>query len=339
MNKQSSPKPDSKLNIGATLLRYRAVFAIVLALIGVVIIYRTVFDDKAKFEKKIIPEAVKKVMSNPNSKFDISGVKKANGVYEFTITYQGQKFTSYITTNGKILFVQGIKLDEIGKTAQQQSSQKKLTCNDIPKADKANLTAFIVANCPYGLQTQRVIKKLLAELPNSQNNVSIKYIGSVENGKITSMHGDEEAKENLRQICIREEQSDLYIPYLSCYMQEGKADDCLANTGVNQETLNACMTDNKKGLSYAKKDFDLASKFNIGSSPTLLINNKTTVSESDFGGRNPESLKQIICCGSKTKPDYCSTEASKTDVAVAYSITDEPQQAGASSSAASCATQ
>jgi hypothetical protein len=32
----------------------------------------------------------------------------------------------------------------------------------------------------------------------------------VKNGKIASMHGDEEAKENLRQICIREEQKDKY---------------------------------------------------------------------------------------------------------------------------------
>jgi hypothetical protein len=38
-----------------------------------------------------------------------------------------------------------------------------------------------------------------------------RYIGTVSGTTITAMHGEAEAKENLRQICIREEQSTKYL--------------------------------------------------------------------------------------------------------------------------------
>ena len=54
------------------------------------------------------------------------------------------------------------------------------------------------------------------------------------------MHGDEEAQENLRQICIREEQSDKYWEYVSCFMKEGKSADCLNSSTVDEVEINAC---------------------------------------------------------------------------------------------------
>jgi len=39
------------------------------------------------------------------------------------------------------------------------------------------------------------------------------------NNTIKSMHGAAEAQENLRQICIREEQSGKYWDYVRCYIE------------------------------------------------------------------------------------------------------------------------
>lgn len=291
-------------------------------------------------KNKVIPEAIKKVVGDPKTSVTINSIKEASGVYEFEMSLgigsAARKYTSYITKNGKIIFTSGIKVADLNKqTAQTGQQQKKLTCNDLTKVEAPKLTAFIVSQCPFGIQMQRVFKKVLNEQPDLSTNLNIKYIGNVSGDKITAMHGDAEATENLKQICIREEQSDKYWPYISCYMQEGKSDDCSITTGIDTLSLKACTTDKTRGLAFAKKDFDLANKLQIGSSPTLVLNDKQVVSEFDFGGRIANSLKQIVCCGSKTQGDYCKTDLSKDEVATSFSTTDAPQQ-GASSSAANC---
>jgi thioredoxin-related protein len=314
--------------------------AVVAALAGVLLIVNTFRSKSDDFKNKTIPDAIKKVLNSPNTKFEVTSVKETNGVYEFQLKIQDQTYNSFITKDGKVLFQSGIKLDEIGKTAAKAAEEtKKLTVKDLKKADKSTLTAFVVANCPYGIQTQRVFKKVMEEVPAMVENLKIKYIGAIENGKITSMHGEEEAKENMRQICIRDEQNALYWPYVNCYMQEGKTDACLANVGVDTAMMTACTEDPKRGNAFAQKDFDLAKKFKVGGSPTLLLNDQQIVSESDFGGRVPNAMKTIVCGGSKTPAEFCSKDISTKEVAVSLSITDEAAASagGTAGSAAGCA--
>jgi hypothetical protein len=297
--------------------------AVVAALAGILLIIRSFTGKTDEFKNKIIPEAIKKVVNDPSTKIEVSNVKDTNGVYEFQLKLAGQTYTSYITKDGKILFTSGIKLDAAAKTTAAAPAQKKLTCNDLNKSSSPVLTAYIVANCPYGLQMERTIKNAMNQDPALADKVEIKYIGAITNGQITSMHGDAEAKENLRQICIREEQKSLFWPYLSCYMQAGDTTSCLANVGVDQTMMNACTADASRGLAYAQKDFDAGTKFNVSGSPTLVLNNKQVVSEYDFGGRVPDAIRSVVCCGSSTQDSSCSTPISKNEMAVAFSTTDE----------------
>jgi len=314
--------------------------AVVAALAGILLIVNSIRSKTDEFKNKTIPAAIKKVLNSPDTKFEITSVKETNGVYEFQLKLQDQTYTSYITKDGKILFTSGVKLEDSAKTAATPTTppQKKLTAADLKKADKATLTAFVVANCPYGLQTQRLFKKVFEELPDLVTNLKVKYIGSIVGGKITAMHGDTEAQENLKQICIREEQPDLYWPYVNCYMQEGKTDACLVSAGVDTAMVTECTTDAKRGNAFAQKDFDLANKYKVSGSPTLLLNDSQIVSEFDFGGRVPNSIKNIVCGGSKTQGDYCSKDISTAEVAVSLSVTDEPAAAAAATnSTAGCA--
>ena len=78
-----------------------------------------------------------------------------------------------------------------------------------------------------------------------------------------AMHGEVEAQENLRQICIREEQTDRYWDYVRCYMKEGKTAECLESVSIDLKELDACTNDSARGLAYAQEDFDLATSFKI----------------------------------------------------------------------------
>jgi len=299
--------------------------------------------DLNTMKTKVIPEVIKKVINNPSTKYEITSVKETNGMIEFGLKVAGQQYTSYISRDGKLLFTSGIKVDDLNNPkAAAQAASTTTQAKDIKKVAKPDLTAFIVSNCPYGLQMQRVFKKAYEEIPDILSSLTVRYIGSVEGGKLVSMHdqaaGGTEATENLRQICIREEQKEKYWPYVSCYMQEGNSEQCLGTANVSTSDLSACMTDASRGVKYAQADFALATKYKVSGSPTLLVNNSQTVSEFDFGGRNPNAIKEILCASGSNQPEYCKNEISKNDVAVSLSLTDEVAAgSGTTTSAAGCA--
>jgi hypothetical protein len=282
--------------------RNKIIILVVLLIALVVIVPRLSLGvDSKTLKEKTIPNAVKLVIGNPETKFKVGDVKEKSGVYEFKLTIgegsSAQEYVSYITKDGKLLFTSGVDIEKLTKPQSTPTPAKKASCDELPKETSAKLTAFVVADCPFGLQMQRLVNKAITEAPQLANSIEIRYIGSVENGKITSMHGDAEAQENLRQICLREEQEAKYWPYVNCYMKkEGQSNSCLASTGVDQGSLSACMSDSTRGLKYAQVDFDLANKFEISGSPTLLLNEKQKVSEFDFGGRVVDSMKQLVCC-------------------------------------------
>lgn len=321
------------------LLSYVVPVLIIALLVGVVVMKRE-RDRMVTLKTKTIPEIVGKLTGDPTIKVkDVLNLKKTSGVYSFELDLdmngQAQKFTSYMTLDGKIFFTGGTVVSEIGKaTTDQGTQQPKLTCADVNKAEKAKITAYVVSQCPFGLQMQRVMNKAIKEQPALANVFDVKYIGEIVDGKITSMHGDAEAQENLRQICIREEQKTLYWPYVACYMKEGKSDACMTETGVNAANVKACMADSKRGLAFAQKDFDLQNKYKISSSPTLLVNDTQIASEFDFGGRTADALKQVACCASSTQGSYCSTNLSTDQVATSFSLTDAP--AAGAAAAANC---
>jgi len=233
----------------------------------------------------------------------------------------GQKgnITVYVTKDGTTMFTGQefsniFFLDEPLPEPQPEPTPT-FSYKDITPQESAQLEAFIVSGCPYGLQMQRILAPVATGLGA---NIKVRYIGSVEGGKITSMHGDAEAQENLRQICIREEEAGKYWPYVSEYMKQGNSEAALTAAGVDKAKLSTCMTDVAKGLAYAQDDFDIAEQFGVGSSPTLLLNGMPA-DEYEFGAdngatgseRSAENVKNLLCYGFTTKPVACSTVLSK----------------------------
>jgi hypothetical protein len=154
-------------------------------------------------------------------------------------------------------------------------------------------------------------------------------MGSVVNGKITAMHGDAEAQENLRQICIRDEQNSKYWSYINCHIKKGDVDGCLTTAGIDKTKLNSCTTDPNKGLKYAQVDFDMQNKYDVTGSPTLILQDGQ-ISEFDFGGRNTEALKNMICAGFNSQPGICGTKLNTASAASSFSETYASSAAAAS---------
>lgn len=88
------------------------------------------------FKNKIIPDAIKEVVNDPQVKFSIGSVNEASGVYKFTLTVNGQNYTSYITKDGKMLFPSAVKLDQPIKINPGSPTTKKTSPSPTPTKKK-----------------------------------------------------------------------------------------------------------------------------------------------------------------------------------------------------------
>lgn len=255
----------------------------------------------------------------------------ADNMYKVATKYNNNNIDVYVTKDGKWLFVSAPY--DTTAAVPTTTTQPKKTCDDMPKAAAAEFEAFVVSNCPYGLQMQRILAEIVKNIPSLESSIKVRYIGAVTGGKVTSMHGDAEATENLRQICIREEQPNKYWSYVSCFMKkQDSVDSCLTEAAVDAAKLNACMADSGKGVTYAQADFALADDYGVTGSPTLLLNGET-VSEFDFGGRTADAVKTLLCCGFTSQPTACSTALTTAQAATSFS---EAYSSGSTSAASSC---
>lgn len=278
------------------------------------------FSDSSLFSSTVSKEATaQKMVDFIGANYLASGVSarlvnvtEVSGVYKVAIEYtssgDSQVSFVYMTRDGKLLFPTSYPTTARTTSAVTAQSVEQ-SCSAQSKQESAMLEAFVVSSCPYGTQMQLVLADVVAGVPDLAKNIRVRYIGQVSNGTVSSMHGSNEAAENLRQICIREEQPDAYWQYVSCYINSSSSAECIRSTGIDLTRLTSCTTDPAKGIIYAEKDFAIADSYGATASPTLILNG-AKVSEFDFGGRNPEALKTLVCCGLSTQPGSCTTTLS-----------------------------
>jgi hypothetical protein len=271
-------------------------------------------------------------------------VSEESGLVKVKIKIGDSEFDSYATKDGKLLFPQAFDMSpatDSASTDNAAGASSILTPEEaaaaITKTDKPMLDAYIVARCPFGLQMQRMMADAIKSVPALAQYMKVRYIGSVSGNTITAMHGDAEAQENLRQICIRDEQPAKYWSYVACQMKTGDTAGCQTSTGVNAAQLNACVSDPARGIADAQKDFDLSAQYKVSGSPTLILGGKS-VSEFNFGGRTSDAVKSIVCAAFNSQPSFCSTKINTAEAAASFSATYSSSTAtAAGSSGANCA--
>ena len=269
-------------------------------------------------------------------------VSEVSGLVKVTIKIGTSQFDSYATKDGNFLFPQAFEMNpkKTSATTNNNTSANagsNTAPTQVTKTDKPMLEAFVVARCPYGLQMQRAMADAVKNMPSLAQYLKVRYMGSVSGNKLISMHGDAEATENLRQICIREEQSAKYWNYVSCQMKSGDTAGCEASTGIDPAKLNSCVSDPKKGIAYAQKDFDLSSKYGVSGSPTLILNGGT-ISETGFGGRSSDGVKSMVCAGFNSPAGFCSTKLNTVEAAASFSATYSSSASAASGNSGTAGT-
>jgi hypothetical protein len=238
-------------------------------------------------------------------------------LYKVTVSYNSQNIPVYVTRDGKY-YVQSVANLEDSNNPSNTSDNSQT--QDIPKSDKPEVELFVMSYCPYGTQAEKGILPVV-ELLGDKIDFKLRFV-------YYAMHPSQgEVEENLRQYCIQKEQEPKFNTYLECFLKEGDSQACLAEANVNTKMLNTCYNtaDKEFNVSASKADTsswlsgryplfnvdkDLNVKYNVGGSPTLVINGQQVSS-----GRSPSAMLQTIC-NSFTEgnvPTECSDSNLPTD--------------------------
>jgi hypothetical protein len=139
------------------------------------------------------------------------------------------------------------------------------------------------------------------------------------------MHEPEET-ETPRQICIREEQGDKFIPYLKCFLEgngivdpnyglvmEGKdPETCMQEVGIDINKVNTCI-DSGKWEEYYAEDSQLSQAYGVQGSPTLIVNGVQVSS-----GRSASAYLGSVCSAFTNVPEECTSLSLSTETPDPY---------------------
>ncbi len=309
----------------------RIVLPIILVIVLVIIGF---FSFRKPGTKNLKPEEaqakaeafVNTYLMQSGSKATIKEVTTEYGLYKLKIDIVSDVVESYITKDGKLFFPQALNIDETAQKAAAAAGNNT-AANSAPaatvsvKSDKPTVELFVMSYCPYGTQIEKGILPVLAALGN-KIDFKLQFCSY-------AMHGQKELNENLTQYCIQKEQASKLNSYLTCFLESSASDACLTSAKVDKTKLAACVSKTDKSFSvtsnftdkvgyqgsYPGFNVDKAAndKYNVGGSPTLIINGQEISS-----ARDSASLLKTICSAFNDQPEECQAVLSSTSPSAGF---------------------
>ena len=249
----------------------------------------------------------------PGTEASLVSNEEVGGLYNVTVSYQGNDIPVFVTKDGKYMFL-ATPLDITENLPQAEETQQ----TQAPQTNVPTVELYVMSFCPYGTQAEDAMKPVV-DLIGSEADIQVHFIASVQGDtldSISSLHGPTEAVEDVRQLCIMENYDqttfwnyvmDLNSNCVSLYNDATAYDACWINVasqnGIDADQIETCI--NSEGVDLIAVDSQLASLNQVSGSPTLIINGVRY-----SGARTPEAYKQAICDAFTTAPAECSQELS-----------------------------
>ena len=233
-------------------------------------------------------------------------------LYQVTVSFQGQNIPVFISKDGEY-FIQGaVPMANDTQTPPQEQQQQQ----DIVKSDKPEVELFVWSYCPYGVQAQGPLAKVVKTLGTSADFEAVLYHDG---------HGAYETQQNKIQACIQEIAKDKYWDYATGFVDdiypivsqsrnidEDKSESIklMKSLGIDDSAVMDCV--DKRGTELIAEHVSRAQEYGVTGSPSVVINGvKVNVA------RNAEALKTAVCNAFNTAPSDCSTTLDSSDAAAA----------------------
>lgn len=192
-----------------------------------------------------------------------------------------------------------------GDKAGASTSGKGGTSTSSIKGEEGapRLEMFVMSQCPYGTQAVNAVAEVKKQL-GAAFALDIQYIGDGGPGNLRSMHGDNEVKGDLAQVCALEQAPDKALDLMVCQNKNARAvatnwKDCAGEVGIDADKLSSCI-DGDHGQKLLAASFEVARKRGADASPTIFLDGKPYE-----GGRRPRDIMRAICGASKKSPAAC----------------------------------
>jgi hypothetical protein len=308
--------------------------AIVAALLGILIYQSTGInpDDSMPMDKvgDYAIDFIKNELASPEMEFIVGTTTEENGLYRVEFEVMGQKDSAYVTKNGKYLFFQPYDM-------------KPPKPKEIPQAEKPKIDLFVMSYCPYGNQSENLIMPVV-DLLGDKTDIELHYIiyNNYQTGYpdycldeenlYCSMHGVEEVKQNIRELCVQKYQPDKFWSFIEEVNNQTTAEDIeekwegiASSVGIDTGKIKTCQADealtlleqevnltNQKYPVQDPKNHQSQEEMQINGSPTLVINGMVY-----DGERTSNGYKEAICSAFNNPPAECNQELTDSGSAAA----------------------
>jgi hypothetical protein len=152
----------------------------------------------------------------------------------------------------------------------------------------------VMSWCPYGTMAEKALNELLNAMPGV-NFIGVHFIASDSgNGSFSSLHGQGEVEEDLRQVCVMKYYNNNYFKYMLCIDANASNSaniwqSCASSNSIDVAKIGNCST-SSEGASLLSSNIALSNSLGIQSSPTFILNNDTI-----FNSISADQLRQVIC--------------------------------------------
>jgi hypothetical protein len=172
---------------------------------------------------------------------------------------------------------------------------------------------FVMSRCPYGAKAMIAADEVM-DVFGDTIDLDVHFIGKEEGGKLTSMHGQPEVDDDIREACAQEHYraNGQYLDFLACHSKDYKSADwqkCAKAAEIDPAVIERCFA--AEGEDLLRKGFAMASELSITASPTFLVNNRRT-----FNAVTAADLQQQICQDNPDLPG-CATKIGPSESAAA----------------------
>ncbi len=173
--------------------------------------------------------------------------------------------------------------------------------------EQVTVDFHIMSQCPFGVQVDNGIKPVLDKLGNAVK-FNRHFIGQEKDGQLSSMHGENEVKGNLLEICAAKVEPKKYLDLLFCMNKNYREipnnfDACATEAKVDAAKIKSC-ADGDEGKKLLAASYALSKEKQASGSPTIMVNG-----ERYKGGRTENDFLRNICGKYKpeNKPEACKS--------------------------------
>lgn len=280
-------------------------------------------DAGAKFESFL-----NEVYGESIGEVKVNEISEQDGLYKVVLSIpkntQAPTTTVYLTRDAKLFIPSLIEIDKAlaDKTQSDQTSATQPPAT-VTKSDKPTVELFTMSYCPYGNQAEAGIIPVAKLLTKSVEIVPryviyANYQGGGPNycidkdSKYCSLHGINEIKQDVRELCIYKYNKSKYWDYISKVNTQCTLNDietCWSTPAkelkIDTAKITKCLSSEAETL--LAEEVKANEKYSVTGSPTLIINGG-----SYEGGRTPEDYKNGICNAFNTAPAECSQTLGST---------------------------